>query len=336
MVLRAQFVTYVSLFALTLFGLLFGAAGVSAQTADLPNAPVIVPAGPVDSSRWYNAAPGSFEWELPPDIRAVAVEMGTSTTHEPMFIYEPPIRRYTPETGDLYEGEQFVAVQFANANGWGAVGYYPVRIDRTPPTDFFVDVVSRSTATSTFVFSANDDLSGIAGYSLHVNGSDPIYLSAEQVEHGLSFRHPTPGRYEVTAIAYDRAGNTAVNRFTAFVLNPSPLRENLWLHTFTGTEMLVGLLGFCLIASLWYIVYARGRYRRIEQRLRSEVRDIERQMGKIFTALRDEIHDQIESLRSKSRMTKSEKNVVENLDRALEVSETLVEKEVTDVKRILK
>ena len=59
-------------------------------------------------------------------------------------------------------------------------------------------------------------------------------------------------------------------------------------------------------------------------------------MEKIFSALRDEIHDQIVTITKRPRLSKKEREAVEGLNQALEVSETLIEKEISDVKKILK
>lgn len=306
-----------------------------AQEAGTPAAPVIVPSSGASADQWYTGAPGQFTWALPDDVTAVAVELGDEPDHEPMFVYEPPIRGYTPAAADLHEGVQYLAVQFQNAAGWGAITRYPIRIDRTPPTNLFTDIVDQTPATSTLVFGANDAHSGIAGYAIHVNGTVSHYLTADEAQQGFSFTHPAPGRFDVQVVAYDQAGNTMANRFPVYVLDQSPQPNELWFGAFTDTEMLLLTLS---ILSLWLFVkiirlkrYHRTRVRRI----REEMYEVQEQMAKIFAALRDEIRDQVQRIRSKKRMTKGEQQVVEDLDKVLEVSETLVEKEVKDVKKLL-
>jgi hypothetical protein len=73
-----------------------------------------------------------------------------------------------------------------------------------------------------------------------------------------------------------------------------------------------------------------------KEKLRRETREIQDQMEKIFSALRDEIYDQINLITKRPRLSKKEKEAVEGLNQALEVSETLIEKEINDVKSILK
>ena len=73
-----------------------------------------------------------------------------------------------------------------------------------------------------------------------------------------------------------------------------------------------------------------------EEKLRRETREIQDQMEKIFSALRDEIYDQINHITKRKRMSAKEKEAVESLTQALEVSDTLIEKEISDVKSILR
>ena len=85
-----------------------------------------------------------------------------------------------------------------------------------------------------------------------------------------------------------------------------------------------------------YIWYDRKQNKLREDKLRRETREIQDQMEKIFSALRDEIYDQINLITKRPRLSKKEKEAVEGLNQALEVSETLIEKEINDVKTILR
>jgi hypothetical protein len=84
-----------------------------------------------------------------------------------------------------------------------------------------------------------------------------------------------------------------------------------------------------------YIWYDRKQNKIREDKLRRETREIQDQMEKIFSALRDEIYDQVNLITKRPRLSKKEKEAVEGLNQALEVSETLIEKEINDVKTIL-
>jgi len=63
--------------------------------------------------------------------------------------------------------------------------------------------------------------------------------------------------------------------------------------------------------------------------------DVQEQMRKIFSALRDEIYEQVHTITKYPKLSAKEKEAVEGLHKALEVSETLIEKEINDVQTIL-
>lgn len=302
-----------------------------------PAAPVISSTEFPEPDRWYTTLDGSFRWVVPSDVSAVAVEMATSTSYEPLFVYEPPITKYTPPEEELIEGVQYIAVQFRNADGWGDIAYRKLQIDRTSPSGLYIDIIpTGAPGTSALVFGATDTLSGIAGYALYVGGEGPIYLSPEAAGKGYEIAQTESGMYQVLVVAYDRAGNTTSNKFPVFVLDHENAPAELWFGIFTTRELAgAGLLILTMLA-LWNAMQTRRHYASKERKLRNEMYEIGEQMGKIFSALRDEIFDQIQSIRKRSRLTKGEKTVVENLNRALEVSETLVEKEIKDVKKLLK
>jgi predicted RecB family nuclease len=91
-----------------------------------------------------------------------------------------------------------------------------------------------------------------------------------------------------------------------------------------------------IVLQFFYVWYERKQTRIKEEKLRKETREIQDQMEKIFSALRDEIYDQVNMITKQKRLSKNERAAVEGLTQALEVSETLIEKEISDVKSILK
>jgi len=64
--------------------------------------------------------------------------------------------------------------------------------------------------------------------------------------------------------------------------------------------------------------------------------DVQEQMRKIFSALRDEIYEQVHTITKYPKAVSKEKErLLKGLHKALEVSETLIEKEINDVQTIL-
>jgi hypothetical protein len=142
-------------------------------------------------------------------------------------------------------------------------------------------------------------------------------------------------------IAFDKAGNSregsAAVLITAGWVKPAEVvDEGSFLDFFTAINLFIIFLVTIIGLMGGYFWYNHKRNHEREEKLRRETKEIQDQMEKIFSALRDEIYDQILSITARKRLTPKEKEAIEGLTQALEVSETLIEKEINDVKAILK
>ena len=149
------------------------------------------------------------------------------------------------------------------------------------------------------------------------------------------------GTYTVKITAYDKAGNKTESDvavlITAGWVKPLETVEKVSFWSFlTGVNIFIAVLILTIIFEFGYLIFERKQYKKKEEKLRKETREIQDQMEKIFSALRDEIYDQINNISKRPRLSAKEKEAVEGLNQALEVSETLIEKEINDVKKILK
>lgn len=104
---------------------------------------------------------------------------------------------------------------------------------------------------------------------------------------------------------------------------------------FTAENILIIFLVLLEILMGLYIWYTAKSHQLKEEKLAKETKDIQDQMEKIFSALRDEVYEQILHLTKRKGLSVKEKEVVESLTQALEVSEDLIEKEIRDVKSTL-
>ena len=141
--------------------------------------------------------------------------------------------------------------------------------------------------------------------------------------------------------AVDRAGNV-IESSTPLLITAGwtkPVEgadaSSFWSFFSLRNLFVVSLLALA-ISLLAFIFYERKQFGKKEARLRKETKEIQDQMEKIFSALRDEIYDQINAITKKPRLSRKEKEAVNSLSSALEVSETLIEKEITDVQKILR
>ena len=310
---------------------------------DPPRSPEVGSPAFLDPEFWYNKLDGVFTWEIPFDVTTVAVEIATSSEHDPEESFDPPIEEFVVSDKNLSDGVQYLSVQFENQVGWGGITNRKIQIDTTPPEPFAITVQAGTSASSfpLLVFEANDVTSGIERYELIIADKEPFEVTPDEAKLGYLITELEDGTYTVEVTAIDKAGNKTVSSvpvlITAGWLPASEFEEesSFWLF-FTGTNLLIIILLFIAIGEFVYIIYERKQFAKKEAKLRKETKEIQDQMEKIFSALRDEIYDQVNAITKRPRLSKKEKEAVEGLNQALEVSETLIEKEINDVKKILK
>jgi len=129
----------------------------------------------------------------------------------------------------------------------------------------------------------------------------------------------------------------AVNVETAEVRNSfQTVNMGFLANHVTPASLFIFFLILIIVTQIIYFIYEHRQIKKKEEKLRQETREIQEQMERIFSALRSEIYDQINMITKSKRLSAKEQIAVEGLTRALEVSENLIEKEINDVKLILK
>jgi hypothetical protein len=314
---------------------------------DPPRAPEVGSKTFLDPEIWYGTTDGLFEWDIPFDVNELAVMLSTSSENQPELtksaISNPPVKEFALNRENAINGIQYLSIKYKNQVGWGAVLNRKIMIDTIPPEDFNIEVrVSNSqTGFPQLNFGANDTTSGIDFYEMTIADKEPIKVSPDEAAVGYLLKELEDGTYTVKVVAHDKAGNikesSVAVQITAGWIKPAEveIETTIWDYL-TGRNIFTGLLLITILMQFIYIWYDRKQNKIREDKLRRETREIQDQMEKIFSALRDEIYDQINLITKRPRLSKKEKEAVEGLNQALEVSETLIEKEINDVKTILR
>ena len=314
---------------------------------DPPRPPEIGSPTFLDSEVWYRKTDGLFTWTIPFDVTAVAVEISNDPENIPQdneeAIITPPVEDFSITKDIITDGVQYVSVNFENQVGWGAVTNRKLQIDTTPPEPFAVNVRAGTNQSSfpLLTFEADDVTSGIQYYDMTVADKEPIRITPDEARLGYLINELEDGTYTVKVIATDMAGNERESSVAVLITAGwvKPVDEvdevSLW-DLLTATNLFIFFLLIIIILMLAYLWYEHKQIKEKEEKLRRETREIQDQMEKIFSALRDEIYDQINTITKRKRLSKNEKDAVEGLTQALEVSETLIEKEINDVRAILK
>jgi len=310
---------------------------------DPPRAPEAGSTVFLDPEVWYATKVGIFTWEVPFDVDALALDISTSSEFDPETESDPPIDQIAHSADLLIDGVQYLTMQYKNQVGWGGILHRKLLIDTIPPEAFTINVRAGNSATAfpLLTFEAKDTTSGIKKYELSIANGEPIEITPDEANIGYLLKDLEDGTYTVKVVAYDFAGNkteaTVAVLITAGWHPPVEVVSSgsIW-DLFKGKNLVIILLLLALIAEFAYMLYTKKQHEQKEHKLRRETREIQEQMEKIFSALRDEIYDQINMITKKERLSKKEREAVEGLNQALEVSETLIEKEITDVSKILK
>ena len=314
---------------------------------DPPRPPEIGSQVFLDQSTWYSDTSGLFTWTLPFDVDAVAIEISDSEDNRPEEnednIIDPPVEEFAVTSDLVADGVQFVSINYRNQVGWGTPTNRRLQIDTTAPEPFVVNVTpsNEQSGFPLLNFEAKDETSGIDYYEMTIADREPIRITPDEARLGYLLGELEDGTYTVKVVAFDMAENeresSAAVLITAGWVKPVEVEESRSVFDYlTFVNLLIFFLIVTIILLVVYIWYSARVNHEREEKLRKETREIQDQMEKIFSALRDEIYDQILHITKRKRLSAKEKEAIEGLTQALEVSETLIEKEINDVKTILK
>lgn len=304
-----------------------------------PDAPIIISKTHPDENAYSNAPRVKFEWELPVDVTIVRMSLDKKEKVDPTTNYDPAVSEKEfdlPEDGTMY-----FHLRYRNEAGLGPTAHRRILIDKTPPPPFDLTITPDASSTDVlFEFSATDTLSGLAGYDLSLDGGNPIKISLLDATGGkYTLTGQTPGNHTATLRAIDKAGNTT-SAEGKFVVSgelpgakpaggedePKPTDWRL-----IGEIALIALIVF-LVSYLFYERRSFGHEKFLAKREADELRN---NMANIFSALREEIGEQASRLFQKPNPSAQDREIMEGINSAVDLSEELISKEIEDVRKLL-
>lgn len=171
----------------------------------LPTAPKLSVGLYPDEAKWYSQiGDTTVFWDLPTDVISVAVLVDKNPNGIPT-IFEKQLFD-GKNIGTLEEGITYVHARFKNNVGNGPVTTFRIAIDTTAPLDFEVKMLEGlkiDNPSPTINFSTNDNLSGVAFYSVIVDAQAPTKTGSKE----FVFPILEPGKHSVLVKAFDNAGN---------------------------------------------------------------------------------------------------------------------------------
>lgn len=189
--------------------------------------PVITSPTHPDSNLWYARRDATFEWKIPDDVTAVRTVYSDKEDSKPTKVYDPPVsnRSFTVDN----DGTMYMAVQFKNGSGWGAVTRYKFNVDTEPPESLKASFPDGSVTTNqspAILVQAEDKLSGIAKVTFSIDKGEAIEVPADP--SGLyHLSKQKSGNHTVVVSAIDGAGNasTVSLDYTIQTINPPVITE---------------------------------------------------------------------------------------------------------------
>ena len=311
----------------------------SSNSGAKPDLPVINSPSHPNENLFYAAPKAKFTWDLPEDVTVVRLVLDSSPSTTPSTSYDPAISE--KEFDQLSDGTMYLHLRYKNDAGLGPTAHRQIKVDKTPPDAFTLKTATDASSTDvTLTFSATDSLSGVDHYEISVDGGTPTKVSLTDVLSGSFTLSSQPaGNHKIKVSAFDKAGNStsadgdfkiidiaAAAKKTADDSEPQPTDWRL-----IADIVLISLIGFC-IGYLWYERSDFSHEKYLAKREADEVRD---NLGNIFSALREEVGEQVGQLFQKPNPSAQDREVMQNINEAVDLSEELLSKEVEDVRKLL-
>ncbi len=302
-----------------------------------PEAPVVKSATHPDQSVWYKERTAKFTWDIPYGVTSLKVGFDEKQEGEATEIHEPPISDFTKS--DIVDGVYHFHIQYMNRGGWGSSTTYKISIDGTPPEEFSASATGGD-LTAQVRFETRDTLSGIALYRIGVDdGRTRDVQPNELVSGGYTITNMDPGDHTITVVAVDQAGNEREAKAPVTVTGTKPVDPTTQPIETSGFGPIywVSLLFMAALAIvITMLIKERRAFHEEKDHIKREAMEAGDKLINIFGVLRDEIEEKVLELSHKPNMTDNERNILEALKDALDISEELIDKEIEDVRKLLK
>ncbi|MDO8516248.1 MAG: cohesin domain-containing protein [bacterium] len=190
-----------------------------------PQGPIVTSRTNPDQEKWYKSGIAAFEWVAPPDLEGYSYILDDDPNGTPDDISEGTQTHTSYD--NVSDGIHYFRIKALRQGAWGGITTYELKIDRTPPAKFDIDIApSDYTARKTPIISfyTTDDQSGLDHYELAVISLDKE-TGRDQKPFFIETASPyvntfDVGHYEVIVRGYDKTGNYTQADASLTVVNP--------------------------------------------------------------------------------------------------------------------
>lgn len=308
----------------------------AAASEGTPPAPTIASITHAKPESWYGTSTVEFSWKVTPDVISVRTilsdkEVAIPNVSQPMTVASQKVL-------GVADGIWYVFVQFENDLGWGEVGQRAIRIDTVPPEEF--DFSLSEGETPRFVFKSDDALSGLDRYEIMIGGSAAGTVKVDDLGEGYPVPVQAGGPQIVTVKAIDKAGNVreAKKEVTLpAVVKKGKVEEEVAKESPWTIELFMMILFAIIIGAVssWN-VYMRKMAAQEKLRVLQQVSVVRDKNDKIFSAMREEFEEMVNDLDEQPQLTPRERDFLERMSEALEISEELVDSGLEELKKTIR
>jgi hypothetical protein len=303
----------------------------------VPEAPVIKSATHPDQTVWYKDRTVKLIWDIPYGVTGLKLGFDDKVEGKAVELHEPPTADFSKE--DVVDGVYYFHAMYMNRGGWGSSTTYKISVDGTPP-DEFTATATGGDLTAQVRFEAKDALSGISLYRIGLDAARTRDVQpSELVSGGYTLTNLDPGDHTITVIAVDKAGNEREAKVPVTVTGTKPVDPSTQPVQTSGFGPIywVSLLFMAALAIvITMLIKERRAYNEEKDHIKREAMEAGDKLINVFGVLRDEIEEKVLELSHKPNMTDNERNILEALKDALDISEELIDKEIEDVRKLLK
>ncbi len=314
----------------------------SVETPELaPAAPKITSSTHPKPDQWYSTSTAKFSWDLPADITSIRLSMSKQSDTKPTVAHTPPIDSW--ETDNLEEGQWYFSAQFKNDFGWGGIGQEKIMIDLTPPLEFSIQLLDQGVHASApeISFQTNDELSGMDRYEVSIGPDISKTLYPGDLVDGAFLIPANPGgNTKITVKAYDKAGNFRESSgdflipYVAPIVSTGEQAPSATTQPLFTTERLILLLFVFLSGALLSMnIYRKRQFKKEKAIILQEADEAREKTDKIFSAIREELEEQVNILDKRPQLTPAERDLLEKMREVLDLSEELIDTEIEDVRK---
>jgi len=213
-----------------------------------PPAPTVVGAPTVsstthpDSNTWYLLNTATLSWNKVDGVTAFSYILDQKGDTTPDDISEGV--ETTKTYPSLLEGRSYFHIKALNSVGWSGVTHFLIQTDLSKPYPFSITKIKGEDGKNTIYFLTEDEFSGIAKYTLKLNGIEIGEVKSKYILETDS--------NDIEVTAFDRVGNIYTSKYESR-LPPisSQYPQELKIETLTPEQT---LFSFIFHNFVWIIV----------------------------------------------------------------------------------